>query len=1012
IRITGVVRDSLGNPLAGVTVKLKGTNTGTVTDAQGRFSIEVPNQQAILVFTYVGYQTQEIPVSAYVTGQELAVTLHQQASALNELVVVGYGTQRRKDLTGSISTISADQLKDAALSTPDQALQGRVSGVSVSTDSHAPGGGISVRVRGVASIGASGSPLYVIDGVPIVSNFSTGFGDPDGQGGDPNPLNSIDPSDIASIEVLKDASATAIYGSRGANGVVIITTKEGAEGKQYVNLHVSTGFSEASKKLDFMNGTQYAMQINERQQELGLPPIFTQQDIQKIGAGTNWQNEILQKGLTQNYLLSFSGGTPKLRYYISGNYDNQNGIIRGSYFIRRGSRININSQVNQHLKIQENLMFTSNKANFVRTDAKGYGTQPGVITAIVEAPPTIPARDSNGNPTIFNQYPLGAGLENPLMMTDLYKQISQENRVIGNTQIDYEIFEGLSANVSLGYDIRDWRYNLFYPTGSAAAGGSNGYASINTQKNNSIVNSDILNYKKSINDIHNFDITAGFTYQTYYNEGLSASSRNFPTDAYLYNNLGAGSTPNPPGSFANSYTLLSYIGRVNYSYKDRYLITGTIRVDGDSKFGKNKKYGTFPAIALAWQLGDEKFIRDMNIFSNLKLRLSYGETGNESISPYQSLSLISISSGQYVFNGNLVPIAYPSNIPNPDLSWERAQEYDAGIDGGIINQRLDFTIDYYYKKTSALLLGVPLPTQSGYGSVLKNVGSMYNKGFEFSLHSRNLVGKFKWESFLNFSTNANKILSLGGAPYLYTVWVGDGNEIPHGRQVVRLQVGYPVGEFYGSVYDGIWKSQDEINKIGTMPYATPGSIRYKDVNGDGKYDTEHDDVFLGTGYPKWTLGFTNDFYYGNWSLHIFTYGHFGNKVLNLTQERFLYDGMGTSAKRVTERWSPSNPNGIYPAADYGNMSEISNAMDRVNSAIVQDGSFFRIANVTLSYNIKGRRFNGSSVSLSVDNLHVFTKYQGYDPEVNSYGDSNVVQGLDRYAYPASRTYRINFNFRF
>jgi len=471
--------------------------------------------------------------------------------------------------------------------------------------------------------------------------------------------------------------------------------------------------------------------------------------------------------------------------------------------------------------------------------------------------------------------------------------------------------------------------------------------------------------------------------------------------------LGLGATPQSPGSGSSKWTLLSFFGRLNYSYRDKYLLTASLRRDGSSKFGTNNKYGLFPSIALAWRLGQEKFIKNLGVFSHLKARASYGVTGNSGIGVYHSLSRIS-TSNQYEFGGSQVPDAYPSNVANPNLSWEKTKEIDFGLNAGFFHDRLSITTDYYYKKTTALLLNVPLPSQTGYGSVLENIGSMRNKGFEFAFNSQNLTGPLHWTTNFNISFNRNMILSLGGAPYLYTGWVGDGNVVPHGRHVVRLQPGHPIGEFYGSIYDGVWHSQSEINQVGTMPAAKPGDIRFKDTNGDGVYNT-NDDQFLGNPNPKFSFGFTNNFNYKQWSLNVFIYGEYGNKILNLTKERLIEQGTGLGIQRLN-RWTPQNPNSNIPGA--ASINPI-----RASSNMIEDGSFLKVGNLGLTYNIPVHQWHLSalhraSIAFNVSDLLTITKYSGYDPEVNSYGSSNTTKGLDRYGYPAARTYRLDIKFGF
>ncbi|MBO0321518.1 TonB-dependent receptor [Muricauda sp. CAU 1633] len=1011
LTITGIVTDTSGEPLAGATVLEKGTTNGTMTDFNGAFSIAVSSSSSVLVISYVGMQKIEQVVGSSTT---LNFQMSEDAQALDEVLVIGYGTQQRRDVTGAISSISDDDLEKSSIKRPDEALKGKVAGVQVRNNSNAPGGGISVRIRGTASLSAGGTPLYVIDGMPISTNLDTGrSGDAGTYGAPPNPLNSIDPSDIASIQILKDASASAIYGSRAANGVVLITTRRGQYNQQNMDIEISSGIAELSNKLPFLNGRQWAEQANERAILMGQEPVYSSQDIEQIGDGTDWQDEIFRTALQRNYKVSFSGGNDKTRYLLSQNVTQQEGIIKGSHFNRYGTTINVDTQLGERLKVGESLMFTISENKIVPTDTKGYEGVSNVIDALYEAPPTIPARDENGDPTLLAAYPLGGGRENPLTMTDNYKQIENTTRVIGNVFADYQIRKSLSLNLKFGFDINEWRYHEYFPIGSEASGGASGKARQSSARNINISQSNILTYSPTINDNHRLTILGGYTYQRNLSEDFTAASHGYPMDNFQYNNLGLGSNIQAPGSNKSEWTLVSYLARVNYTLFDKYFLAASIRADGSSKFGANNKYGYFPSVSAGWSIADEKFISDLDVFSQLKLRASYGQTGNEDIGSYRSLSLLGTSYGRrssYIYGTSSFPIAFPNNIPNPDLSWEKTSEYNAGLDVGLFRGRLGMSIDYYYKKTTDLLLSVPIPTQAGFGSVLKNTGAMLNKGVELGLNTVNFEGEFSWTSNFNIAFNRNEILSLGGAPFINAGWVGGGNVTPHGKHTVRLEEGRSIGQFYGSVYEGIWQSQEEIDAVGTMPSARPGDIRYKDVNGDGTYDTENDDVFLGNPNPDFSYGFTNDLSYKNLSLHIFMYGEQGNEILNLSVQQTAWDGLGVSAKRL-DRWSESNLDGRYNSARGSNPT-------RVMSELVEDGSFLRIQNVTLGYKLPidvslfGRPLQSAHFSLGVDNLAVFTKYSGYDPEVNSYGNSNMTRGMDRFGYPPSRTYRLSLSLKF
>ncbi len=1008
--ISGNVKDTNGEPLPGVAIIIKESNSGTVTDMNGYFSLEA-KQGDVLSFSFIGYKSKEVQVDAQ-TKYDLV--LEEDVTALEEVVVIGYGTQQKKDITGAIGSVSNKDIESNTISTADQALQGKVAGVMVSRNSFAPGGGISVRVRGTSSLTAGGQPLYVIDGVPITNDAQTsGQNDAGTYGAPPNPMNSIDPSQIQSIQVLKDASASAIYGSRAANGVVLITTKRGEEGGHTIDFDTSIGVSTISNELDFMTGQQWAEQANERADQLGQSRVYTDQEVQAFGDGTDWQDEIYRKALLQRYNLTFSGGNQGFRYLIGLNKLDQEGIIDGTYLKRWGTNINLDGNITDRLKIGNNLMVTYTENKIVPTDTKGYEGVSNVIDALYEAPPTIPARNEDGSPSFLGDYPFGGGKENPLTMTEKYDQVGTTLRVLGNIFANYTIIDGLDLNIRLGADINDFRWHSYYPIGSEGSSGAGGKAKQIDDRIINWVNANTLTYQKVVGS-HNFTVLGGFTYQKEYRENLSAESWGFPGDTYTYHNLGLGSNPRTPDTYATQWELISYLGRFNYSLLDKYLLTASLRVDGSSKFGDNNKYGYFPSFAAAWQLGKETFIQDLNLFSNLKLRASFGKTGNESIGVYQSIATVSTSFGtrsSYIFNGRAEPIAYPSKLANPDLSWEKTSEWNFGLDMGFFKDRLQVTADYYQKSTTDLLLSVPVPAQTGFGSVLQNTGSLENKGFELTLNGDIVENEaFTWYSTINLSLNRNKVTSLGGAPFVWAGWVGGGNVNPHAKNTVKIMPGEPMSKFFGSVYEGIWQSQEEIDEVGTMPAARPGDIRYKDVNGDGTYDTENDDVYVGDANPNFNYGFTNNFTYRNLNLHVFIYGQQGNDILNMATQQLALDGLGTSAKRL-DRWTPDNPGAKYPSASASNPQ-------RVSSLLIEDGSFMRIGNVTLSYNLPleklgmSNAFRSFQIGVAADNLAVFTKYTGYDPEVNSYGNSNQTKGMDRFGYPPSRTFRVELKLGF
>ena len=1007
--LSGKVTDSSGASLPGVSVIIKGTTYGVITDANGVYSLPNVSDNTTLVFSFVGMKTQEILVGEKTT---INVKMQEESIGIEEVVAVGYGTAQKKDLTGAVSSVSAKDIKSVVLTTPDQALQGRVAGVQVQTNSHAPGGGISVHVRGTSSLSAGGQPLYVVDGFPISNEFSSA-GSVDGNvlSISQNPLNSIDPSNIESIEVLKDASSAAIYGARGANGVVLITTKKGKSGKATITFESSTSLDSPSKYLDFLTAEEWGTLVNESDDENKNTHTFTDAEIAGMGKGTDWQREILRTALTQNYKMSVSGGTSDVRYLISGSYLDQQGIIVNSNLKRYSMNVSLDANVSKKFKVGTNVMFSNALNDMVPTDSKGYGTQTNVVCNVLFSWPYIPAKDEDGNYTFFKNYKKGVGsMDNPLYMTKEYDIQDNTSRILGSVYGNYTITDGLELKIRAGLDYRDWRYHSYYPLQSAAAISNGGAANVTSERTMNFLNENILEYKKNFGEKHRLNVMAGFTNQTENDELVTATGYGFPSDYYKYNNLGIAKQQYTKSN-KSQWTLLSYIGRINYTYNDKYLLTATGRYDGSSKFGKNNKYGFFPSVAVAWRLYEENFIKDLNIFSNLKLRAGYGSVGNDRIGLYKSISTITTAkdyNSGYVFGGNLVGIAYPGSIPNPDLSWEKTRDLNFGLDMGFFNNRVNLSVDVYKKKTKDMLVEVSLARESGYNSVLENIGSMQNKGIDITLRTINCNSKsFNWTTDLTFSLNRNKVLDLGGSSEIYTGWLGGANNGFNGSNAVRLTPGEPVGKFWGVIWDGIWRSQEEIDAAGTQKSAKPGSVRFRDYDRSGTFDSK-DCTFVGDPNPDFTFGFNNSFSYKQWSLIINTYGSIGQDVLNILKVK--KDGGTYYGASRRNRWSPTNINGTTTAAN-------ASYPGYVSTDDVEDASFMRIQTIALGYNLPVKSLNINwlsrlNVSLSADNPFVFTKYSGYDPEVNSFGTNNSVKGVDLFGYPASRSFRLGIKVDF
>ncbi len=993
IPITGMVTDEKGEGLPGVSVLLKGTQRGTSTNNKGEFRLAVPDNSAVLVFSFVGYRNQEITVGSQTTW---TVRLEADEKSLNEVVVVGYGAVKKRDLTGAVSSISTTEVKSQPISALDQALQGRAAGVQVTQSSNSPGGGVTIRVRGGNSISANNEPLYVIDGFPVSS--STSFpGGPSNTGTNQNVLATINPNDIESIEILKDASATAIYGSRGANGVVLITTRRGKEGQSKIDFEAYYGVQQITKMMDMGTAAEHTELKNEQLRNLGFAERYgyTTQYPKKpaeYGVGTNWQKEIYRPAAVQNYQLSFSGGNDKLRYFVNGNYFGQDGIVINSDFKRYSSRINLDARISSRLKIGSTFTISRSLTNAINEQ----GTNAPVGAALVFSPAN-PIFDATGNYQLLNVGPSSgfSAYPNPVALAKTSTNLLTSDRVLGNLFGELLLAPGLTARVSVGADILNARRDVFYSPQTVMANTLNGYGSNATSTNTNLLNENTLSYNRTINALHSFDLLAGLTFQSAKGVSTYQEAQDFPNYALGANNLGLANNPRPPVGSASRWGLNSYLARANYRFKDRYLLTFTGRVDGSSRFGANHKYGFFPSGAFAWRVSDEPFLKDVKAFSDLKFRLSYGITGNDGIGLYNSLS--QYATERTVLNNTEVLMTRADRIANPDLRWEKTAQFDAGFDVSLLNNRLQLTADYYIKTTTDLLLSVELPATTGFTTVTRNVGSLENRGFELAINTINIDGKLQWTTSGNVAFNRNKVLKLADAEQFFS-----------GATIVK--VGESIGSFYTTVFDGIWQNAEEIKQAGLRARTSdlPGAPRFKDVNGDGVFNESTDRAIIGNGLPKLIYGLTNNLSFKGFDLLVFFQGVYGNKLYNATRQTIeSTDPAQNQLRTVIEgSWRPDRPSNRIPA-----MRQWSKG---TTSDFIEDGSFLRLKNVSLGYQLPvlPTFIKRARVYVSGQNLLTFTKYLGYDPEVNSDGNSNTLYGFDRFAYPAARTITVGANLTF
>jgi TonB-linked SusC/RagA family outer membrane protein len=1008
--ITGKVtaaEDAL--PLPGVNILVKNSAAGTITEADGTYSLEGAKRGDTLIFTYIGFETKEVAVGNQAV---IDVKMSSESQVLQDVVVVAYGTVKKSDLTGSVSSISAEELNRTAPVSLDQALQGRAAGVQVTQVSGRPGGETSIRIRGSSSINAGNEPLYVVDGMLITSdNGQTNAGGV--AGSSLNGLASISPSEIERIEILKDASATALYGSRGANGVVLITTKRGKAGRSSVTFDTYYGVQEVTKQLDLLNGEEFANYMNEYSLATGLPLDARYLVPERFGEGTDWQEALFRRAPVQSYQLSASGGSEQTQYAITGGYYKQDGIVLNSDFERYTLRSNLDQQIGERLKVGANIGLSYITSKGVLTGAQSPGTGvllPGAITSALLFPPTLPVYDS----TVVGGYTFdddrGRNIGNPVADALETDNISKNARAIANVYATLTLAPGLDFKASAGVDGYSVKENRFVPNYLKRTEPNNGDAVVATIDGYTWLTEFTLNYDKKIGKRHNLNALAGTTFQSFRSERLFAFALDFADNRTGWHNLGSALNPQPPANGELTWGIISYLGRVNYGFDNRLLLTLTGRVDGASKFGENNKYGFFPSGSLAWKLHEEDFIQNLGIFTSLKTRLSYGIIGNQEIAPYASLATVG-PIGQGVFNNTEPYLGQePLRYPNPDLRWERTSQVDFGLDMEFAEGRIGATFDIYQKKTTDLLLFTPLPTTSGFSGYLSNIGSLRNRGLELALNTRNLTGALTWDTDFNFSINRNEITALSSEEDIPVPGV---LQVPAGWSILR--VGEPIGTFFGYQADGIFQSDEE---AATSPKlksqnAKAGDRKYKDINGrdaegnltgmpDGVID-EADRSIIGNANPDFTWGLTNRFSWKGLDLSIFVQGVHGNEVVNanLFEIGALTAETNVLAEYYENRWTPENPSNEYPRLGAAERNIFSDAQ-------VEDGSFIRVKNVTLGYTLPTQWLQKAKIArlrvyASVNNLKTFTNYKGYDPEVNAFGQNSLLQGIDYGGYPLART---------
>lgn len=977
--VSGKVTDETGAGLPGVTIVLKevqGVGTTTNVDGTYRFKLTEAQKNGILVFSYVGYETQERKIN----GQAVIdVQLELDSKMLSEIVVVGYGRQEKKDLTGSVASVDAEDLNSLPVPSISDAIQGRISGVQV-VSSGVPGSDATLRIRGTGTINNS-NPLLVIDGVPTQAG-----------------LNQLNPNDIESIQVLKDASAAAIYGSRGANGVVIVTTKGGQEGGK-INVDVFTGIQEATNTVEMLNAEQFATLHNEMMINNGrmVNPDFA--DPASLGEGTDWLGEIFDPASISSYSVSYSGGNDKSNIYVSGNIFNQEGIVLETGYKRYTIQINSDTDISDKLSFGNNLTLNH--------DVKTSGNYS--IRNAMAALPTQPVYDEDGTYAGPTGQPAWAGdILNPVGQAKLIENSTKGYNLIGSLFGEFQILENLEFRSTLGAQVNMWDSRTWAPAYDwEPTPEPDAFLYQHYNKSFTWLWDNVFTYDKLINNTQRITLVAGTSAQENRYDYMNGSVKGFASENTQQ--LGNGTEQPTLGGNASEWALFSYFGRVNYSYNDKYLATVTIRRDGSSRFGSGNKWGTFPSGSVAWRISEEEFLNTSDLFDDLKLRFGYGLTGNQEIGNYSFAS--ALNTVQYNFNGQIVTAVVPNVMPNPNVKWESVEQLNIGADATILDERVEITLDGYIKNTKDMLVPMAVPVSTGYSDVYVpyiNAGEIQNKGIELSISTINTRGKaIEWVTDFNISYNKNKVISLNDTVPMPTGGIGLNYNL------ARIEAGHSINEFYGFVTNGIFQTQEEVENYalqvpGADPFnrTSPGDIKFLDLNSDGVID-DNDRAYLGNPNPDLIFSLSNNFAYKNFDMSVFLQGVYGNEIFNAN--RIWSEGMAIAQNQSTEtldRWTGENTSNDMPRAVFNDPNKNTRASDRY----IEDGSYMRIKNVTLGYTLPSEISERAGISsariyLSGQNLFTITNYQGFDPEVPT-------NGIDFNVYPVTRTVSVGVNIGF
>ncbi|GGD27579.1 SusC/RagA family TonB-linked outer membrane protein [Hyunsoonleella pacifica] len=978
-----VTSQSDGSVLPGVNVVVKGTSSGASTDFDGNYSIKVSEADAVLVFSYIGYATLEVKVG---NSSTLDVKLEEDLAALDEVVVVGYGARKKSDLTGAVSSVKSEELNAFPVLDAAQALQGRAAGVVVqSNNGGEPGAPINIQIRGNTSINASSSPLIVVDGF-VGATFPQ-------------------PNDIASIEVLKDASATAIYGSQGSNGVVMVTTKKGRSGALTIELNSNYSVQNTANELDLLDANQFATY------QQAINPSYVQGP-----ANTDWQDLLYRTGSTQNHQASFSGGTDKVNFYASANYFKQDGVLINSEFERFTFLSNIDAQVTDKLKLGINVFGSRGTENGVPTQSTGETANGGgddVVSGSFRFAPDLGVLDANGLNTVNG---VGDDIDNPFAVATEGINETKTDVYRANLYANYDILENLTFKTTFGFSTTNETFGLFRPSTLITTAGGNvgGRAIIDNFKRTSLISENYLTYTKEIAK-GKLTLLAGYSYQKRSRDNFAAGAQGFTSDSFSFRNLSGGAVQLIPTSSLVESEIQSQFGRINFDYDDKYLITATIRRDGASNFAANEKYAIFPSAALGWKVSNENFLKDSDKISNLKLRVSYGVTGNQAISPFESLARF--DNIYAVNNGQTVNAVTPDQPANPNLKWESSFQTNVGLDLGLFNNKVSLSLDYYNIDTKDLIIGDnSQPQFLGFltPASLRNIGEVNNKGFEINLNTRNISNEnFSWTTDFNFSTNQNEVVALSDGDNI-DLFLDASPGYFNLPRTHLLREGEVLGAFWGYDYQGVYQGGDLPAGTALLPGGEAGDQLFTDVDGSGDISPS-DQQIIGDPTPDFTFGITNNFTYKNFDLNIFFQGVQGGDIMNLTAIQ-LFNGDSNATTEILNSWTPSNTNTNIPRAKLRGKE--------ISSRFVEDGSYIRLKNIALGYTlpsdvVEKLGMQNIRLSISAQNLLTFTDYSGLDPEVSYFGsgggsnsDSNTTNGFDFGNYPTLKSVNFSLNLRF